>query len=53
MNQISTGIGRIAEAASEVSSASKSVTERTSYGTDKMQAAIHMVERANTSVHSP
>lgn len=52
MNEISAGIGRIAEAASEVSSASKSVTERTSYGTDKMQAAIHMVERANTSVQS-
>ncbi|MCQ4086440.1 methyl-accepting chemotaxis protein [Saccharibacillus sp. JS10] len=52
MNEISTGIGRIAEAASEVSSASKSVTERTSYGSEKMQSAIHMVERANTSVQS-
>lgn len=52
MNEISTGIGKIADAAAEVSQASRSVTERTSSGTDKMKAAMDMVERANSSVQS-
>ncbi|WP_434750333.1 methyl-accepting chemotaxis protein [Paenibacillus amylolyticus] len=52
MNEITAGIGRIAEAAAEVSHASRSVTERTSSGTDKMQAAMVMVDRANSSVQS-
>ncbi|MFE6077240.1 methyl-accepting chemotaxis protein [Paenibacillus sp. NPDC057886] len=52
MNEISTGIGRIAQAAADVSDSSKTVADRTAAGTDKIQSAMRMVDSASSSVQN-
>ncbi|WP_440110855.1 methyl-accepting chemotaxis protein [Paenibacillus sp. QZ-Y1] len=52
MNEISTGIGRIAQAAADVTDSSRTVAERTTAGTDKIQSAMRMVDSASSSVQN-
>ncbi|PQP80424.1 hypothetical protein C0Q44_26925 [Paenibacillus sp. PCH8] len=52
MNEISAGIGRIAQAAADVSDSSRTVAERTTVGSDKIQAAMRMVDNATSSVQT-
>ncbi|SEO08380.1 methyl-accepting chemotaxis protein [Paenibacillus sp. OK076] len=49
MNEITTGIGRIAQAAADVAESSRSVADQTAAGSDKIQSAMRMVDSATSS----